>query len=74
LKQTKLNVDVIEIDSKDTTTEELKKCPWQTIKLNTNINATTNNEDIMNTLKLLKQKLSLILYNCQNCRIHSFDS
>jgi hypothetical protein len=27
LKQTKLNVDVIEIDSKDTTTEELKKCP-----------------------------------------------
>ena len=27
LKQAKLNVDVIEIDSKDTTTEELKNCP-----------------------------------------------
>jgi len=70
LQLTKLNVDVIELDSTNTITDNSKILHDRLKKLNKNINTTTYNEEIVDRLKLIKTKVVLILYNCQNLKTH----
>ena len=56
LLQTKSNVDVIELDSKNIRTGNFKVVHDRLKKLNKRINTTTDNEEIMNMLKLIKTK------------------
>jgi len=61
LKQTKLSVDAIELDSKNTITDTLKTVHERLKKLNTNMITRTDNDEIPNILKLItKQDLNSI--------------
>ena len=56
LKQTKLNLDAIELDSKNTITDTLKTVHERLKKLNTNMITRTDNDEITNILKLITKK------------------
>ena len=59
LKQSKLQVDVIELYTKHTITYNLKIVHDILQKLTRNINTTSDNEEIINMLELIKAKLDL---------------
>ena len=57
LKQSKLYVDVIELDTQSTMTDNLERVHDRLKKLNKNINTTTYNEETISMLKLIKTKV-----------------
>ena len=57
LKQSKLYVDVIEIESISTITDNLKIVHDRLKKLIKNINTTSYNEEMINMFKLIKTKV-----------------
>ena len=59
LKQSKLYVDVIELDSKDTITDNFKVV-HDRLKLNKNISSTTDNEEVINMVKQTKLDLNYV--------------
>jgi len=59
LKKTKLHFDVIELNSKNTTTDNLKLVHDRLRNSNKNMNTTTDNEEIINMLKLIQTKIDL---------------
>ena len=59
LKQSKLYVDVIEVDAKSTITDNLNIVHDRPKMLNKHIKTTTNNEEMINMLKLIKTRIDL---------------
>ena len=57
LKQSKLNVDAIELNSKDTITDNLKIIHDRLKKLDENMSTRTDNDGIVNMLKLIKNTI-----------------
>ena len=72
LKQSKLYVDVIELDTQSTITDNLKIVHDRLKKLNKNFNTKSDDNEIMNMLKQIKTKVELNstqLYELKNTLI-----